>query len=49
MNILGFHQFLYFFLPCNFLKFWHFKKNILKKFDILKNNFIATKPEKVLH
>jgi hypothetical protein len=44
--VLGFHQILYFALSCNFLKFWHLKQAISRKFDILKNNVIPTEPEK---
>jgi len=44
--VLGFHQILYFALSCNFLKFWHLKQAISRKFDILKNILIPTEPEK---
>jgi hypothetical protein len=36
-KLMGFHQFLYFCLLCNFLKFWHFKHIISRKYDIYKN------------
>jgi len=46
--LLGFHQFLNFVFPCNFLKFWHFKQIMSRKLGMLKNNLITTKLENVL-
>jgi hypothetical protein len=44
--VLGFYQILYFALSCNFLKFWHLKQAISRKFDIFKNYLIPTECEK---
>ncbi len=35
-KLIGFHQFMYYLIPCNFIKFWTF----------LTNNLIIAKPEK---
>ncbi len=46
-RVPGFHQSLYFALPCNFLEFWHFKLINSKKFDIFKNHLINAELEKL--
>jgi hypothetical protein len=46
-KLLGFHQFLYFPFPYNFLKFQHLEQTISKKFKISKNHLVTAKPEKV--